>query len=419
MDFTLPQEIEDVRRRTRAFVEAEIMPIEADRANWDAHENVALDVLERLRARAKAAGLWSPQAPREFGGMGLPTVGWAAMYEEANRSIFGPVVFNCAAPDDGNMNILAKVGTASQKERWLRPIVEGRVRSSFAMTEPHPGGGSDPSMIQTYAEKVSGGWVIRGRKWYITGAAEAAHFIVLAKTSDDPRKGLTAFLFHKDQPGWQIERRIGIMGPEEHGGHCEISFEALEVADEDVLMGVGDGLKVTQIRLGPARLTHCMRWLGLAKRCLEIAQDYASRREGFGVKLKDRESVRIKLGDVAHDVAIGRLLVMHAAWKLDGGAKARKEISMAKVHVANALHRAADCAIQINGARGYSKDTVLEWIYRYARQARLVDGADEVHKMVLAGLYAEEKGDFWHWGPGDLAEAADPDGTEPGGRLPA
>jgi acyl-CoA dehydrogenase len=404
MDFTLPPEIDDIRRRTRRFVEDIILPIESDRANWDEHENIRLDVLDTLRAKAKAAGLWAPQLPVTWGGMALPVIGWAAMYEEANRSIFGPVVFNCAAPDDGNMNVLAKVGTASQKERWLRPIADGRVRSSFAMTEPHPGGGSDPSMIQTRAIRRGDKWVVTGRKWYITGAAEASHFILIAKTSDDPRKGLTAFLFHKDQPGWRIERRIGIMGPEEHGGHCELIFDGLEIADEDVLMNVGDGLKVTQIRLGPARLTHCMRWLGLAKRSMKIAQSYVSSREGFGVRLADRESVQIKLGQAASDIQIGRLLVMHAAWKLDQGGKARKEVSTAKVHVANALHRTVDMAVQLNGARGYSKDTVLEWIYRYARQARLVDGADEVHQMVLANNYRSEGSDYWHWGAGDLAE---------------
>jgi acyl-CoA dehydrogenase len=403
MDFTLPPEIEDVRRRTRAFIASHVLPLEADQASFDAHENISLECLAGVQAKAKAAGLWSPQAPKEFGGMGLPVMGWSAMYEEANRSIFGPVCLNCAAPDDGNMNILAKVGTTAQKERWLRPIVEGKVRSAFAMTEPHPGGGSDPTMIQTRAVREGGRWRITGRKWYITGAGIAAHFILMAKTSDDPRKGLTAFLFHKDQPGWHIVRRIPIMGPEEHGGHCELAFDGLEVTDDNILMGVGDGLKVTQIRLGPARLTHCMRWLGLAKRCMEIAQEYVSRREGFGILLKDRESVQIKLGEVAADIQTGRLLVMHAAWKLDSGAKARKEVSLAKLHVANALHRAVDTAIQLNGARGYSKDTVLEWIYRYARQARLVDGADEVHKMVLARHYGDEGSDFWHWSNGDLA----------------
>jgi acyl-CoA dehydrogenase len=164
------------------------------------------------------------------------------MYEEANRSIFGPVVFNCSAPDDGNMSVLAKVGTPAQKETWLRPIVEGKVRSTFAMTEPHPGGGSDPTMIVTRAERRGDTWVVNGRKWFITGAGEAAHFILIARTSDDTRKGLTAFLFHKDQPGWRIVRRIPIMGPEEHGGHCEIEFDGLEIPHENVLMNVGDGL---------------------------------------------------------------------------------------------------------------------------------------------------------------------------------
>ena len=398
MDFTLPPEIEDIRVRTRAFIAEHVMPLEADPANFDAHENIRLDALESVRARAKAAGLWAPQAPKDYGGMGLPIVGWAAMYEDANRSIFGPVALNCAAPDDGNMNLLAKTGTPEQKDKWLRPIVEGSVRSSFVMTEPHPGSGSDPSMMLTRAEAKNDCYIIYGRKWFITGAAEASHFILIARTSDDVRRGLTAFLFHKDQPGWRIVRRIPIMGPEEHGGHCELEFDGLEIPAENVLMQVGDGLRATQIRLGPARLTHCMRWLGLAKRCMEIAQAYVERREGFGIKLADRESVQIKLGEVAREISIGRLLVMHAAWLLDAGSRARKEVSMAKVQVADTLHLASDVAIQLNGARGYSKDTVLEWIYRYARQARLVDGASEVHKMVLAHHVREEGQDFWHWG---------------------
>jgi acyl-CoA dehydrogenase len=243
--------------------------------------------------------------------------------------------------------------------------------------------------------------VIRGHKWFITGAGLAQHFILMARTSDDPRRGLTAFLVHRDQPGWKILRRIGIMGPEEHGGHCELELEGLEIPDGHVLGAVGDGLKITQIRLGPARLTHCMRWLGLAKRCMEIASEYVSRREGFGIKLADRESVQIKLGEVAHAIAIGRLLTMHAAWKLDQGDRARKEVSMAKVHVADTLHLACDVAIQLNGARGYSTDTPLEWIYRYARQARLVDGASEVHKMVLARFLRDEGADFWRWSAGN------------------
>ncbi|MEO1471736.1 MAG: acyl-CoA dehydrogenase, partial [Pseudomonadota bacterium] len=255
-----------------------------------------------------------------------------------------------------------------------------------------------PSMMLTRAERTNRGYRITGRKWYITGAGVARRFIVMARTSDDARKGLTAFLFDADQPGWRIERRIGIMGPEEHGGHCELVFDGLEVPAEAVLLGEGEGLKVTQIRLGPARLTHCMRWLGLAKRCMEIASTYAAGREGFGMRLADRETVRVRLGNLAHQIEIGRLLVMRAAWLLDQGDRAKTAISMAKIHAADTLHCAADDAIQVCGARGYSTDTVLEWIYRYARQARLVDGADEVHKMVIADAYAKEGPALWRWG---------------------
>src|SRR5438270_2897855 len=401
MDFMLSPEVEDLRQRTRAFIEQNVLPLESDPQNFSEHENIPLSRLAPLQEKARKVGLWAPQSPKEFGGMALPIVAWAAIYEEAARSLFGPLAINCAPPDDGNMNLLARIGTPAQKERWLRPIVEGKVRSAFAMTEPAPGGGSDPGMIRTRAEKKGDRWVIHGHKWFITGAGVAEHFILVARTSDDPRRGLTAFLYHRDQPGWRIVRRIPIMGPEEHGGHCELVFDGLEVADENVLMGLGDGFRITQIRLGPARLTHCMRWLGLAKRCMEIAQAYVTDREGFGIRLADRESVQIKLGEVAHQIQIGRLLVMHAAWKLDQGDRARKEVSMAKVHVADTLHSAADVAIQLNGARGYSKDTILEWVYRYARQARLVDGASEVHNMVLARFMREEGRDFWRWSAGN------------------
>lgn len=397
MDLTLPAAIEEYRLRYRDFVRSAVLPLDTDPASFDGHQNIRVDVLAGLRERARSAGLWAPQMPKERGGQGLPVVGMAACYEELNYSLFGPVSVNCAAPDDGNMILLNKVGTPAQKERWLQPIVDARVRSSFAMTEPHPGSGSDPAMMLTTATKQGDRWVVRGRKWFITGAEEAKHFIVVAKTSDDPRKGLTAFLFDRDDPGWRIARRIPILGPEEHGGHCEIEFDALEIADENRLLNVGDGLKVTQIRLGTARLTHCMRWLGLAKRSLDIAADYTGVRMSGGRRLSERESVQMKLGHCAMQVEIGRLLTMKAAALLDKGDFARKEISMAKVQVADALHLCADTAIQLCGARGYSTDTPLEWIYRYARQARLVDGATEVHQQVLARSFLEERGDFWRW----------------------
>ncbi|MGO4339679.1 acyl-CoA dehydrogenase family protein [Labrys sp. KB_33_2] len=397
MNFDIPASTERLRLCIADFVERELLPLEDDRSSYDDHGNIVLQLLDRLRAKARAAGLWCLQLRAANGGGGLGKTDLAVCYEEMNRSIFGPVVFNSAAPDDGNMMVLEALGTPEQRQRWLTPIVEGKVRSSFAMTEPHPGGGSDPSMITTKAERLGDDYVVSGRKWFITGAQEASHFILIARTSDDPRHGLSAFLFHKDQPGWRILRRIEIMGPEEHGGHCELEFDGLRIPAADLLGGEGRGLEVTQVRLGPARLTHCMRWLGLAKRCIEIARAYAGERHGFGQRLADRESIQLMLGDIALRIEVGRLLVMKAAWELDRGGFARKEVSMAKIEVANTLHAAADVGIQINGARGYSKDTVLEWIYRYARQARLVDGADEVHKMVLSRMLDKESAGFWRW----------------------
>ena len=397
MDFSLTPGVEDFRRRVREFVDSRILPLESDHANYDEHDNIAAGVLEEVRAEVKAAGLWALQMPVERGGQGLPVAGMAPCYEEMNRSIFGPVCFNSAAPDDGNMIVLNRIATEAQKERWLQPIVDGAVRSSFAMTEPAPGSGSDPSMMLTTAERRGGAWVVNGRKWFITGAGEARHFILVARTSGDARKGLTAFRFDADQPGWESVRRIPIMGPEEHGGHCEIRFDGLEIPDENRLLEVGDGLKVTQIRLGTARLTHCMRWTGLAKRALEECFDYVREREAFGETLARHEGVQWLLGEAAMEIEIGRLLTMRAAVRLDGGDFARKEVSMAKIAVSETLHKAVDTAIQLRGARGYSRDTPLEWMYRYARQARLVDGSSETHKMVLSRLLLEEGIDFWSW----------------------
>ncbi|MDO9176919.1 MAG: acyl-CoA dehydrogenase family protein [Agitococcus sp.] len=398
MDFSLTPEINDYRLRVRTFVEQHVMPLEKDPTAFDAHENIQESRVAEIRALAKAEGLWAFQMPKERGGAGLGVMGMAAVYEEAARSPFGPVMFNAAPPDDGNMIVLNKIlATEELKQRWLQPIIDGTVRSAFAMTEPQ-GCGSDPSLTYTTATKQGNKWIINGRKWFITGAEGAQHFILLARTSDNERKGLTAFLFDAKQTGWRIERRIPIMGPEEHGGHCELVFEGLEIPDENRLLGIGDGLKVTQIRLGTARLTHCMRWLGLSKRCLEEASAYVAHRMSFGQTLAAHEGVQWMLGDVAKDIQIGRLLTMQAAWKLDQGDFARSDISIAKIHAADTLHKAADTAIQLLGARGYSKDTIVEWIYRYARQARLVDGASEIHKMVLSRAYLSEGQDFFRWG---------------------
>ncbi len=399
MDFTLSPDIEQTRQRIGDFVATHVLSVEADPANLNEYEMLSEAALAPLRAKAKAEGLWALQMPTSRGGGGMSCVGMAACYEEMGRSPFGPLVFNSAAPDDGNMMVLNKAATEAQKDRWLQPIIDGRVRSAFAMTEPRPGSGSDPAgMMLTTATKAGNDWTIRGHKWFITGAQGAQHFIVIARTSDDPRKGLTAFLFDADQPGWKITRRIPIMGPEEHGGHCEIVFDGLVVPDEHRLLEVGDGLKVTQIRLGTARLTHCMRWLGMAKRALEIAGEYVRERQSFGSSLADHEGVQWMLGEAAMEIHVGRLLTMNAAWKLDQGDFARKEVSMAKIAVSDTLIKVVDTAIQLCGARGYSKDTPLEWFYRYARQGKLVDGASEVHKMVLARSLLSEGPEFWRWG---------------------
>jgi len=397
MDFSISDELKALRARVRDFVEEEIIPLEGREDCIDEYRNIAPHALERVREQVKRAGMWAPQMPQRYGGLGLDMVGMAVCYEEMNRSIFGPVCFNCAAPDDGTMLALNKVLPEAQKARWLQPIIDGRVQSAFAMTEPAPGAGSDPAMMLTRAERRGDKWVVHGRKWFITGAANAKHFILIARTSDNNRRSLSAFLFHADDPGWRIARRIGIMGPEDHGGHCELEFDGLEIPQENMLLSEGDGLKLTQIRLGPARLTHCMRWTGMAKRALEIAAGYVSERRSFGIGLHEHEGVQWLLGDAAMQVEIGRLLTMRAAWLIDRGEHARKEVSMAKVVVSEALHHAVDSAIQLCGAKGYSTDLPLEWMYRYARLARLGDGASEVHKMVLARHVLEERRDFWSW----------------------
>jgi acyl-CoA dehydrogenase len=403
MDFSLSPETQDICRRIDAFLDKRVIPLESDRANYEEGENIRLDLLAGLREQARSEGLWCFQAPKALGGNAAPegqtVAAMAACYETAGRSIFGPVCFNIAAPDDGNIWMLNKVATPAQKERWLMPLIRGEMRSSIVMTEPAPGSGSDPAgMMRTTATKRGDTWVIKGHKWFITGAGVADFFILLARTSDDPRRGLTTFLFHKDQPGWKLVRRIPIMGPEEHGGHCELVFDGLEIKDSERLMEVGEGLKAVQIRLGVARLTHCMRWLGMAKRALEIAGDYIKERKSFGTTLIEHEGVQWMLGEAAMAIQTGRLLTMHAAWRIDQGHRAQAEVAMAKVAVADVLHKAIDTAIQLCGARGYSKDTLLEWMYRYARQARLVDGASEVHKMLLAKNLTAQGSDFWKWG---------------------
>ncbi len=402
MDFTLSPEIEDLRLRVRAFIDKEVLPLENDPVNFSEHENIPEERIKPVREKARKAGLWAPQSPKEYGGMELPIVAWAAIYEEAARSLFGPLAINCMAPDDGNMNLLRLVGTREQKEKWLE--TDRRWQGALVLRHDRAASGlrlrsvDDAAPAPRRREANTSSRAANG-----SSPAPTAQRISFSSRAPQTTSGAASPPFSSTwtSPAGASSAASTSSGRKRHGGHCELEFDGLEVPEENVLMGVGDGLKATQIRLGPARLTHCMRWTGWAKRCLEIAQAYVSEREGFGIKLGDRESVQIKLGEVAQQIQISRLLTMHAAWMLDQGGRARKEVSMAKVQVADTLHKAADVAIQLQGARGFSKDTPVEWIYRAARAARLVDGASEVHMMVLSRFLREEGRDFWQWGPGE------------------
>jgi acyl-CoA dehydrogenase len=315
------------------------------------------------------------------------------VFEEAGRSPLGPLALHCAAPDEGNMHLLLRAGTPEQRRRYLEPLARGEVRSCFAMTEPAPGAGSDPTMMQTRAERRGGGWVLSGRKWFTTGARGAAFAIVAAVT--DPaapaRQGVTLFLVDADTPGYEVVRAIPTMTSGGQGGHCEVRLSDCTVADGQVLGGVGNGFKLMQVRLGPARLTHCMRWLGAAARSLEVARGYALERQAFGKRLAEHQAVQWLFADSAIELHASRLMVLHAAWKLERGDEARQETSMCKVFVAEAVGRVIDRAIQVCGALGVSRDLVLERFYRDARAFRIYDGPSEVHRMVIARQVLKEQ----------------------------
>jgi acyl-CoA dehydrogenase len=370
MDFELSPELIELRDRVAAFVRDEVIPA----------ENGARDI-QSLRDRARKAGIYGPQLPREYGGLGLGTIGMCVIFEQAGRSFLGPLALNCAAPDEGNMHLLSLYATDAQRDRYLRPLIEGKIRSCFAMSEPAPGAGSDPTMMQTRAARVVGGWEISGRKWFTTGAEGAAFAITMAVT--DAQKGVTIFIVPTDTPGFRVVRSIPTMGGHEPG-HGEVQYDAVRVPDAAVLGKVGDGFRMAQVRLTPARLTHCMRWLGVAQRSLEIAVGRASTREAFGKKLAEHQAVQWMIADSEIELHASRLMVMQAAWKHERGDDIRHESSICKVFVAEAVNRVIDRAIQICGALGISTDTPLEHFYREARAFRIYDGPSEVHRMVIA-----------------------------------
>ena len=388
IDFTLSPEVEELRRRVHAFVEEVIAPV-ADRIEGsDGGEGLAgaerVSALIGLRKQAKAAGLWLPHMPPEWGGMGLGHVELAMVQAEAAKSYYGPWVFNCQAPDEGNMHTLLHWATPEQAERYLRPLCEGTARSCFAMTEPEVAG-SDPTLIQTRAYTDGDEWVINGRKWFISQAHRADFAILICRTEDNPdipQAANTAFIVDLPHDGWNEVREIETM----HGstGHSEILIEDLRLHDDQRLGGRGQGHLLGQYRLGPARLAHCMRWIAQAETALDMMVDRALNRFSHGSLLAEKQGIQWMIADSAMEVYQSKLMVLHAAYKIDRGEDFKSEVSMAKHFVANTLNRVIDRSIQVHGALGYSTDTPLAHMYQHARWARFADGADEIHQMRIA-----------------------------------
>jgi acyl-CoA dehydrogenase len=378
IDFAFEPEVAELCDRVRAFVRDVAIPAEAH----DVSTSHGLDdgLRRELQAQARRAGLFAPQLAPELGGLGLDMRSLAVVLEEAGYSILGPQALNCAAPDEGNMHLLDVVGTAYQRERYLVPLTAGETRSCFAMTEPAPGAGSDPSMLATRAHRVDGGWSISGRKWFITGAQGAAFTICMARADE----GATMFLVDADNPGWRVERLVDAIDRSFPGGHAELVFDDCRIGPDAVLGRVGRGFEYAQVRLAPARLTHCMRWLGAARRALDIALDYAMTREAFGQQLGALGMVQERLARSVIDIETSRMLIWRCAWALDRGEPARRESSLAKAHVADAVGRVVDRAVQICGSLGVSGDTPLARLLADVRPFRIYDGPTETHHWAIA-----------------------------------
>jgi acyl-CoA dehydrogenase len=380
IDFTLSPEILEVRDRVRRFMHDDVAPAEErmrQHGGWRKG-------LAALRQSARDRGLWAPHLPAEWGGMGLGPLAMAFVSAECGRTLMGAYVLNCHAPDEGNMHTLLHFGTDEQKERYLRPLAAGEARSCFAMTEPEVAG-SDPTGLRTEARRDGDSWVINGHKWFISGARGARFAIVIAKTdpdADPPQARNSAFLVDLDTPGFTVVRDIETMAG--HGNHCEIRLENCVVPDAAILGGRGQGHRLGQARLGPARLAHCMRWIGNAEKALELLVQRATERKLHGGVLADKQAIQWQMAESAMELYAAKCMVLHAAYLIERGLPFRQEVSIAKHHVANMLWRIVDRAIQVHGALGYSTDSPLERMLRHARSARLVDGADEVHMQNIA-----------------------------------
>ncbi|MCC6455909.1 MAG: acyl-CoA dehydrogenase family protein [Caldilineaceae bacterium] len=389
MDFEIPPKVKPLLGQLRAFIEEEVIPLEPTFLNGEFVE--MLPILAEVRARVQAAGLWAPHLPVSYGGLGLSLHEFAYVSEELGRSPLGHYVFNCQAPDIANMELLLRFGTEEQKQRYLEPLGRGEIRSCFAMTEPEfPG--SNPILMAASAEKDGDDYLINAHKWFTTGAEGASFTIVTALTNpDQPQRHQRASLIivPLETPGYRLIRNISIMGESgsDHASHAEVAFENVRVPQSNRLGPEGEGFRLSQERLGPGRIHHCMRWIGICERAIDLACRRAvSRKLSSSAYLADQQAVQHWLAESRAAVDAARFLVLHAAWKIDqvGAAAARVEISTIKFHVAGVLQSVLDRAIQIHGALGMTDDTPLAHWYRHERGARIYDGPDEVHKWVVA-----------------------------------
>jgi acyl-CoA dehydrogenase len=392
MDFAPSNELAALRDEIRSFMEARVFPKESDVIREDAAGEDAS--LKALQQEARQAALFVPHLPAEYGGRGLGILGMCTLFREMGRSPVGARVFNCDAPDQGNMDLLLHQASPALRERWLVPLARGEVTSAFCMTEPAPGAGADPSNLRTRAVREAEGWRIDGHKWYATGGGKASFLIVMARTSEETRSGATLFVVDRAAKGVTHVRDIKTLAPDLLAHReAEFHFEGVRVPNEAILGNVGEGFQLAQARLIPARLTHCMRWLGLADRTLELCKAYLTARVSFGRLLAEHQALQAMVFNGAAGVHAGNLMTWHCAWLLAQGRtkEARPYASIAKTHVARTLCDVLDNAIQMHGALGYSEDMPFALWYRSARAARIADGPDEVHLGVVARDYLTGK----------------------------
>lgn len=389
MNFTPPREATELAARVKEFVIDKVIPYESD-PRWGSHGPTD-ELRVELNDLARSAGVFAPHVAEEFGGVNLTHVGQALVFEAAGYSMLGPIAIHCAAPDEGNMHLLDVVARPDQRQHFLKPLATGVHRSCFAMTEPG-GAGSDPGQLQTTARLEGNEWVIHGRKWLITGAEGAGFVIIMAKVEGGEHHGkATMFLADLPDPAIRIERTLDTIDSSFTGGHAVLMIDNLRLPADAVLGEVGEGYRYAQVRLAPARLTHCMRWLGAAGRAHDIATDYARKREAFGKPLGEHEGVSFMLADNVMDMHVARLAIWHTAWVLDSGSKGGTESSMAKVICSEAVQRVADRSLQILGGLGITRDTAVERIFRDIRAFRIYDGPSEVHRWALGRRIVQGK----------------------------